>query len=127
MKLRYKECSWISRPTEVRGLIWIKRREIDGSVTVIFLQAWMSPGSDQLIPNKVIAGGRPKQVPAQRDPANVRHRPVVSTKSLLFREASGLTAFCRGFRQGFSRKIKPDRADLVDGGRIDPAQVARNI
>jgi len=38
MKLRYKECSWIWRPAEVRGLIWIKRREIDGSVTVIFFR-----------------------------------------------------------------------------------------
>ena len=38
-----------------------------------------------------------------------------------------LTAFCRGFRQGFAGEIKPDRANLVDGGRIDAAQVARDI
>ena len=41
-------------------------------------------------------------------------------------EASGLTAFCRGFRQRFAGEIKPDQADLVDGGRIDAAQVAGN-
>src|SRR5437763_12454923 len=87
----------------------------------------MSPCSDQLIPNKAIAGGRPEQVPAQRDPTSVRYRSVVSTNSLLFLEASGLTAFCRGFRQGFSGEIKPDRADLIDGGRIDAAQVPRDI
>src|SRR5438105_6535913 len=45
----------------------------------------------------------------------------------LFLEASALTAFFSGFRQGFSGEITPDRTDLVDGGRIDVAQIARDI
>ena len=41
------------------------------------------------------------------------------------RQTSTLTLAC-GFRQGFAGEIKPDRADLVDGGRIDATQVAGN-
>src|SRR6185436_7449299 len=88
----------------------------------------MSPSSQAAhAENRETASSRLEQVPAKRDAMSLRRRSVVSTNSLLFLEASALTAFLSGFRQGFSRDITPDRAALVDGGRIDPAQVARDI
>ena len=72
-----------------------------------------------------MAAGEVELMPRRRFPVDGGYFAVMAAADRGL-EASVLTAFLSGFRQGFSGKIKPDRADLVDGGRIDAAQVAGN-
>lgn len=73
-----------------------------------------------------------ERVPAKRD----AKKPTLPTSGVnefasdpetRYGEQASALILTRGFRQGFARDIKPDRADLVDRGRINAAQVARDI